>query len=498
MADNTILYGKWYFNETIDALSVPTTSLNFTFKSNEEFKNGIKIGIYSGTKLFTYYLTGESWIFPYSTEWASEEMRTIVITNGGDNIFLTWLQANATKVNDSLDIEDLKTNKMIYEEQMHELVDTINEKAGSSGSKNISGLIETAKNIVKPSGTIIITEKGNYNVEQYKNANVDIETGIVPSGTLSITKNGNYDVTEYASVSVATPSSDGEIRSLKKYWDFKKSASYGMQNATYEYLDDFFVFDDTSNITDARNFFYNCANLKALPNLDWSSNIRFDYFCNGCSSLEGEIVLRCPNSSNQLNYTFNGCKKITKISILELSFSANTFDLKMQMEYLARNCINLTEVYFDTTVKALYLDYAFDGCTNLLKVSPMDLSEILSYKKTNIFRGCTSLTEITFLNIKLSIVIASGDGTGDSDYGTKLTLESLLGLCQECINTGNALTLTVGSANITKLSEVYVKLTNEPEVDETLPKLPMVQCESTEEGAMLVSDYMALKQWSLA
>ena len=59
-------------------------------------------------------------------------------------------------------------------------------------------------------------------------------------------------------------------------------------------------------------------------------------------------------------------------------------------------------------------------------------------------------------------------------------------------------TLTVGTANLEKLSTVYVKLTSEEEENSSYPKLPCTVCESTDEGAMLISDYMALKQWTLA
>ena len=88
--------------------------------------------------------------------------------------------------------------------------------------------------------------------------------------------------------------------------------------------------------------------------------------------------------------------------------------------------------------------------------------------------------------IKICLDVANGHMT------------QLLDLCQECVNVNTSRKLTVGTTNMNKLANVYVKLTNEPEEDETLPKIPMVQCESTDEGAMLIKDYMLLKNWSLA
>ena len=62
---------------------------------------------------------------------------------------------------------------------------------------------------------------------------------------------------------------------------------------------------------------------------------------------------------------------------------------------------------------------------------------------------------------------------------------------------GSSRTLTVGSANLEKLTNIYVKLTDEPN-NNLHSKLPMIQCESTDEGAMTITEYMAQKGWVLA
>ena len=133
----------------------------------------------------------------------------------------------------------------------------------------------------------------------------------------------------------------------------------------------------------------------------------------------------------------------------------------------------------------------FSGCSSLISIS---LTDVRKFGDTgNMFNSCSKLTNLTLKNLKRQLQVGSG-----SSWGHLLTLESLLGLCQECVNVNASRTLTVGSVNITKLSNVYVKLTGEPEEDETLPKIPMVKCTSTDDGAMTISEYMQLKNWALA
>ena len=154
-------------------------------------------------------------------------------------------------------------------------------------------------------------------------------------------------------------------------------------------------------------------------------------------------------------------------------------------------CYNLVELPPLDTRNVTNMTSIVQSCSKLRKICQLNLINVT--KADHMFYDCPKLEDVTLLNIKINLQVSSG-----SSYGHLLTLESLLGLCQECVNVNSSRTLTVGTTNMTKLSNVYVKLTNEPEEDETLPKLPMVQCDSTDEGAMLIKDYMALKSWNLA
>ena len=124
------------------------------------------------------------------------------------------------------------------------------------------------------------------------------------------------------------------------------------------------------------------------------------------------------------------------------------------------------------------------------------LYKSLSYVN-NVFYGCTNLTNLKIFKICNKLQISDG-----STWGHLLTLESLLHTIQELV-TGEALNLignilTIGSANLEKLTNVYVKLTNEPEEDENYPILPFEVCESTDEGAMTINEYVTLKGWEIA
>lgn len=114
-----------------------------------------------------------------------------------------------------------------------------------------------------------------------------------------------------------------------------------------------------------------------------------------------------------------------------------------------------------------------------------------------IFNSCSALKECWIKNIKRSIQVGSG-----TTYGHLLTVESLIHLIYQLVEYSSKQVLTIGSANLEKLANVYVRLvdiTDEMrEADDLIDKkLPFEVCESTDEGAMWIVDYVMLKKWEL-
>lgn len=143
------------------------------------------------------------------------------------------------------------------------------------------------------------------------------------------------------------------------------------------------------------------------------------------------------------------------------------------------------------TRKVTYAPEMFSGCTNLITVSELDFIGVDYSGYHNMFNNCKKLTNLKILNIqKGDLQVGSG-----SSWGHLLTLESLLGLCQQCRYQWNTwYTLTVGTANLEKLANVYVKLRDS--YSTTYYEFDI--CESTDDGAMTISEYMQLKYWKLA
>jgi surface protein len=165
------------------------------------------------------------------------------------------------------------------------------------------------------------------------------------------------------------------------------------------------------------------------------------------------------------------------------------------MRNMFYNCTALLTVPLFDTKKVTNMPYMFYGCGALTTVPSFDIRNVPDL--SDAFNSCKALTECWVRNIKTSIQVGYG-----TYFGHLLTLESLLHLCKECRNVNASRTLTVGTANLEKLANVYVKLipiTDEMRAEDDLidEKYPFVQCESTDEGAMTIADYMTTKMWTL-
>lgn len=225
---------------------------------------------------------------------------------------------------------------------------------------------------------------------------------------------------------------------------------------------------DTSKVTAIARMFASCPNLKKVPD-----------------------VIEVGNSSTASPTSmFMECHALEEAPYIDFSQHKSTVFQMFQ------NCRSLKTIPCYDFSKSTALYFFLLGCTSLEVVPAIDLRSVTG-RVDSIVYGCSALKEIWFRNIGVSIQL------GANNWGTKLTVESLLHIIKELRNMNAARTLTIATVNIDKIKDIYVRLidiTDEMRAEDDLidVKLPFEVCESTDEGAMLITDYVALKNWSLA
>jgi hypothetical protein len=391
-------------------------------------------------------------------------------------------------------------------------------------------------------GELKITDNGTQDVTNYASVSVEVEKGVFPEGELAVTENGVHDVTNYASVSVKVAGATGENllqtfiekRGMEKLYNYIKS-------------DDPEILDclaavDTSKVTTTNSMFsYSSLACNSIPVFDvsgvtdasymfayaeWMTTIPALYFKQPCNALgmfdcdgsetvpltEVNIIMEdCidatymfryrkalrhyPNTINTHNCTsftrmFDSCKKLGGNVSLDVASCKNltsTFDGAAQAtdEPLIVELLNSGNVI------------SFTGTfRNAYRLSTVSADLRSATNTSSMFAGCSDLANLTLKNIKTSLAVSDAGGT-------KLTVDSLIGLCYELRDTGVVQTLTIKSTNLEKLANVYVRsieITEEMRAEDDLidEKLPFEVCESTDEGAMLIRDYVQTKNWTLA
>ena len=260
---------------------------------------------------------------------------------------------------------------------------------------------------------------------------------------------------------------------------------------------------DSTVLKNISSMFSNCQKLESI---DWSKfmGVRvYDmatmfYGCYALKSVDlSGLIVDSAIKNSALSGLFRGCGGLTSIRLPNMQ--ASTLSSLNSMFY---DCSALTEIDLTpiNTSAITSFESAFRGCTRLTTIT----GELDLYSATTVnymFSNCTNITNLTLKNIRKTLTIGSG-----ASYGHLLTLDSLLNAIQELwTKTGTTtLKLTMGTTNTAKLANVYVKLipiTDEMrEQDQYIDnKAPFVVCESTDEGAMLVTEYVTtVKGWQLA
>lgn len=158
------------------------------------------------------------------------------------------------------------------------------------------------------SGTLDITQNGIYDVDTYKNVNVQTQ-GIVPTGTLNITKEGNYNVTEYENANV-------------ELGYFHDSLTGSSSRKAEEYIKKIPELD-TSNLTNMSSFFGSCPNLVEVSGLDTSNAKYVNGLFYGCNNLTTIPIMDFSSATDMANMLLN-VKNLTDDSINNLLLSCTT------------------------------------------------------------------------------------------------------------------------------------------------------------------------------
>lgn len=255
---------------------------------------------------------------------------------------------------------------------------------------------------------------------------------------------------------------------------------------------------DTSNATDMSAMFFNCGSLTSLDlsNFGTSNVTNMGAMFQSCTNLTS-LNLSSFNTSNVTNMSsmFFNCSKLTSLNLSNSNTSKVT-----DMSWMFQNCTNLTSLNLNFNVSNVKnMTYMFYGCSNLPTIQgTLDL-----YSATNVgsmFSYTRALTGVTLKNIRISLQIGSG-----TTWGHLWELSYLVNAVKELwdLSASTQQTLTIGTANLEKIANVYVKLVDV--IDEMIAedpysanKLPCVECESTDEGAMTLTAYAGLKNWVLA
>ena len=200
---------------------------------------------------------------------------------------------------------------------------------------------------------------------------------------------------------------------------------------------------------------------------------------------ESILSYNCTENVTNMNSMFYDCNALTSVPLFNTQNVTN-------MNNMFQKCYSLTTVPLLDTKKVTNMGSMFRYCTALTSVPSLDMRSVTG--TYSMFSECSSLTECKVINIPYNVDVSSS---------TIITVDSLVHLAKQLLfRQGSTYYLTIGQTNLDKISSMYVKLvdvTEDMKLEDDLieKKYPFEICDSGDEGAMLITDYVKTKGWGL-
>lgn len=207
-----------------------------------------------------------------------------------------------------------------------------------------------------PSGSLDITENGNYNVKEKEFANVNVPTKTLRTKT--ITTNGTYlaiddGVDGYSEVEVATSGVD---------------------------INDYIKPETINKVTTMVGCWHTF--IKKIPKLNLNITTTCANMFLYCQAEEIDVSEFNTTNVTNMYQMFSGCSSLTNLDLSSFNTS-NVTNMTNMFSY----CSSLTSLDLSSfnTSKITNMSYLFDNCTKLknLNISNFDFTKVTTY--TNIF-----------------------------------------------------------------------------------------------------------------
>ena len=253
------------------------------------------------------------------------------------------------------------------------------------------------------------------------------------------------------------------LKGMQSWINTKGTSAYlmaGYEGTTFD--DSVLAPDDTKDITNMNNMFYSCKQLTTIPLINTSNATTMASMFSGCSALTSVPLLNTSKVTN-MNYMFADCTNLTSIPQLDVSNVTNMNYMFIRsriesvpsldtskvttMSGMFKDCNFLRSAPMLNTSNVTSMYHMFSGCNNLTTVPAYDVSNVGgpgSAGFAGMFYECYKLKSISMTNIGADL---------DIHHSTKFERSDLLVILNNLKTVTSTTTLTMGDANLAKLSD---------------------------------------------